>query len=124
MEGLLPILQTIHPKIEAVYSEDPQRKEKVQHMREKKIPLLLTTTIIRTRSDIPESRCGSSWGRGPNFYRKRARPNCRTCRQKTEYPSGNITFFHYGKTDAMIKARNQILKMNKKQRRKDWWTNE
>ena len=50
MEGLLPILQTIHPKIEAVYSEDPLRKEKVQHMREKKIPLLLTTTILNAES--------------------------------------------------------------------------
>ena len=80
MEGLLPILQTIHPKIEAVYSEDPLRKEKVQHMREKKIPLLLTTTILERGVTFPNLRCSGFRSRGPHFYRKRPRPNRRSCR--------------------------------------------
>ena len=53
MEQLLPILKKLDPKIEAVYAEDPQRKEKVQAMREKEIPLLLTTTILERGVTFP-----------------------------------------------------------------------
>ncbi|WP_075982966.1 DEAD/DEAH box helicase [Bacillus massilinigeriensis] len=57
MEKILPILQKLHPKIESVHAEDPNRKEKVQAMRNKEIPLLLTTTILSSskRTSFPQT---------------------------------------------------------------------
>ena len=118
MDELLPILQAIHPKIEAVYSEDPLRKEKVQQMREKKLPLLLTTTILERGVTFPNLDVAVFRSRGPNFYRKRPRPNRRSVGRSSDYPSGDITFFHYGKTNAMVKARKQIIAMNQEAREK------
>ena len=55
MEKLLPShYERIHPKIEGVHSEDPLRKEKVQAMREKEIPILLTTTILERGVTFPK----------------------------------------------------------------------
>ena len=53
MEKALPILRQLDPDIEAVHAEDPNRKEKVQKMRNKDIPLLLTTTILERGVTFP-----------------------------------------------------------------------
>ena len=118
MEGLLPILQKIHPKIEAVYSEDPLRKEKVQHMREKKIPLLLTTTILERGVTFPNLDVAVFGAEDRIFTESALVQIAGRVGRSSDYPSGDITFFHYGKTNAMVKARKQIIKMNQEAREK------
>ena len=118
MEGLLPILQNIHPNIEAVYSEDPLRKEKVQHMREKKIPLLLTTTILERGVTFPNLDVAVFGAEDRIFTESALVQIAGRVGRSSNYPSGDITFFHYGKTNAMVKARKQILAMNQEAREK------
>jgi competence protein ComFA len=118
MEQLLPILQTIHPKIEAVYSEDPLRKEKVQNMREKKIPLLLTTTILERGVTFPNLDVAVFGAEDHIFTESALVQIAGRVGRSSDYPSGDITFFHYGKTNAMVKARKQIIAMNKEAREK------
>ena len=46
MKESLPLFQEIEPRLLAVYSEDPERKEKVTQLRNGEVPGLLTTTIL------------------------------------------------------------------------------
>ncbi|MBU5224822.1 DNA/RNA helicase, partial [Vibrio cholerae] len=47
------LLQPIVDKVEAVHAEDPDRKEKVQKMRNKEVDLLVTTTILERGVTFP-----------------------------------------------------------------------
>ncbi len=53
MEKALPLFQRLDPKIDSVHAEDPQRKQKVEKMRNKEIPILLTTTILERGVTFP-----------------------------------------------------------------------
>lgn len=110
---ILPILQKLHPKIEAVHSEDPQRKEKVQNMRNKEIPILVTTTILERGVTFPNLDVAVLGAEDRIFTESALVQISGRVGRSTEYPNGNITFFHFGRTEAMISARKQILSMNK-----------
>lgn len=118
MEQLLPILKKLDPKIEAVYAEDPQRKEKVQAMREKEIPLLLTTTILERGVTFPNLDVAVFGAEDRIFTESALVQIAGRVGRSAQYPTGDITFFHYGKTDAMVKARKQIIAMNKEAKEK------
>lgn len=118
MEKLLPLLQKIHPKIEAVYSEDPKRKEKVQAMRQKEIPILLTTTILERGVTFPKLDVAVFGAEDRIFTESALVQIAGRVGRSSDYPSGDITFFYYGKTDNMLKARRQIISMNKEARQK------
>ena len=118
MEKLLPLLQKIHPNIEAVYSEDPKRKEKVQAMRQKEIPILLTTTILERGVTFPKLDVAVFGAEDRIFTESALVQIAGRVGRSSDYPSGDITFFHYGKTDSMVKARRQIIAMNKEAREK------
>jgi competence protein ComFA len=112
MEKALPILRHYDPAIEAVHAEDPDRKVKVQKMRAKEIPLLLTTTILERGVTFPNIDVAVV-GAEDNIFTESALVQIagRAGRSK-DYPNGIVTFFHYGKTKSMVKARKQILSMN------------
>jgi competence protein ComFA len=118
MEKALPILRKLAPDIEAVHAEDPDRKEKVQKMRNKEIPLLLTTTILERGVTFPNIDVAVI-GAEDNIFAESALVQIagRAGRSK-DYPKGVVTFFHYGKTEEMIKARKQITAMNQEGYRK------
>ncbi|MCQ6277124.1 DEAD/DEAH box helicase [Bacillus sp. V3B] len=118
MEKLLPLLQKIHPNIEAVHSEDPKRKEKVQAMRQKEIPLLLTTTILERGVTFPNIDVAVFGAEDRIFTESALVQIAGRVGRSSDHPSGDITFFHYGKTDNMVKARRQIILMNKEARQK------
>ena len=103
MEKLLPLLQNIHPKIEAVYSEDPQRKEKVLAMRQKEIPILLTTTILERGVTFPKLDVAVFGAEDRIFTESALVQIAGRVGRSSDYPSGDITFFHYGKTTAWSK---------------------
>ncbi|MGG3467871.1 DEAD/DEAH box helicase [Neobacillus pocheonensis] len=113
MEKALPILRQDAPKLEAVHAEDPDRKEKVQKMRAKEIPLLLTTTILERGVTFPNIDVAVI-GAEENIFTESALVQIagRAGRSK-DHPDGVVTFFHYGKTEEMLKARKQIVAMNR-----------
>ncbi|XJZ26959.1 DEAD/DEAH box helicase [Bacillota bacterium Lsc_1132] len=116
MEKSLPILRQLNPNIEAVHAEDPKRKEKVEKMRSKEIPLLLTTTILErgvTFSNIDVAVVGAE---DAIFTESALVQIAGRAGRSADYPDGTVTFFHYGKTEAMLKARRQIGAMNREGR--------
>lgn len=114
MEKILLILQQIEPKIQSVHAEDPDRKEKVQRMRNKEIPLLLTTTILERGVTFPNVDVAVFGAEDRIFSESALVQIAGRVGRSAQFPTGDITFFHYGKTDAMVKARKQIQEMNKK----------
>jgi competence protein ComFA len=113
MEKILLLLRQLHPLIESVHAEDPIRKEKVIKMRQKEIPVLLTTTILERGVTIPNIDVAVIGSEDRIFTESALVQIAGRAGRSTEFPTGDVTFFHYGKTEAMVNARNQIVKMNK-----------
>ncbi|KOP71999.1 helicase [Bacillus sp. FJAT-21945] len=118
MEKILPLIRSLHPKIEAVHAEDPNRKDKVIAMRNKEIPVLLTTTILERGVTFPNIDVAVLGAEDRIFTESALVQIAGRVGRSAQFPSGEITFFHYGKTNAMIRAKNQILKMNEEARKK------
>jgi competence protein ComFA len=112
MEKILPLLQKHHPDIQSVHAEDPERKEKVQALRKKEIPLLLTTTILERGVTFPNIDVAVLGAEDRIFTESALVQIAGRVGRSADFPNGTITFFHYGKTEAMVKARNQIIRMN------------
>jgi competence protein ComFA len=113
MEKVLPILQQLDSRIEAVHAEGPRRKEKVQQMRANEIPLLLTTTILERGVTFPNIDVAVVGSEDRIFTESALVQIAGRAGRSADYPTGTITFFHYGKTKAMLKAKRQIASMNR-----------
>lgn len=120
MEKSLPLFQQLHKGIEAVHAEDPLRVEKVERMRKKEIPILLTTTILERGVTFPNIDV-AILGAEDDIFNEAALVQIagRVGRSK-DYPTGEIVFFHYGRTRAMVRALLQIWEMNKEAAKKGW----
>lgn len=112
MEKALPILHHYAPNIEAVHAEDPDRKEKVQKMRNKELSLLLTTTILERGVTFPNIDVAVIGAEDDIFTESALVQIAGRAGRSKDFPDGNVTFFHYGKTESMLKARKQITTMN------------
>lgn len=113
MDKILNILRAMNPLIESVHAEDPDRKEKVLRFRNKEIPILLTTTILERGVTIPNIDVAVIGSEDRIFTENALIQIAGRAGRSPDYPTGNVTFFHYGKTEAMISARRQIVMMNK-----------
>jgi competence protein ComFA len=113
MEKILLLLRQLYPLIESVHAEDPERKEKVLKMRKKEIQVLLTTTILERGVTIPNIDVAVIGSEDRIFTESALVQIAGRTGRSIEFPTGDVTFFHYGKTEAMVNARNQIVKMNK-----------
>jgi competence protein ComFA len=118
MEKALPIIRKLAPEIEAVHAEDPNRKDKVQKMRNKEIPLLLTTTILERGVTFPNIDVAVVGAEDDIFIESALVQIAGRAGRSKDFPNGVVTFFHYGKTEAMLKARKQINTMNQEGVRK------
>ncbi|MGG0888338.1 DEAD/DEAH box helicase [Cytobacillus horneckiae] len=118
MEKVLPIVQRLHTNIQAVHAEDPDRKEKVQNMREKKTLVLLTTTILERGVTFPNIDVAVLGAEDRIFTESALVQIAGRVGRSADAPTGNITFFHYGKTKAMVRAKKQIMNMNAEARKK------
>lgn len=95
-----------------VHSADQLRKEKVEWLREGKIKLLLTTTILErgvTFKDVQVAVFGSE---GRIFTEAALVQIAGRAGRKLTHPTGDVCFFHYGKTTEMNRAIAHIKKMN------------
>ncbi|HAF0292509.1 TPA: DEAD/DEAH box helicase, partial [Salmonella enterica subsp. enterica serovar Typhimurium var. 5-] len=106
MNKILPILQKLNPLIESVHAEDPDRKEKVLKMRNKEIPLLLTTTILERGVTFPNIDVAVIGSEDRVFTESALVQIAGRAGRSSAYPTGDVTFFHYGKTEAMVRAKN------------------
>jgi competence protein ComFA len=113
MEKALPILRRLNANIEAVHAEDPDRKEKVLKMRAKEIPLLLTTTILERGVTFPNIDVAVVGAEDGIFSESALVQIAGRAGRSSDYPNGDIIFFHFGKTEEMLKARRQIITMNR-----------
>jgi len=98
--------------IALVYSSDEERAEKVRDFKEGKGQFLITTMILErgvTIADIDVAILGAEH----EVYEESALVQISgRVGRSPKYPSGDIVFFHYGVTKAMIDARDQIRNMN------------
>jgi competence protein ComFA len=113
MERALSILKQIHPAVEAVHAEDPGRKSKVQKMRNQEISMLLTTTILERGVTFPNIDVAVVGAEDAIFTESALVQIAGRAGRSKEHPTGTVTFFHYGKTEDMLKARKQIITMNR-----------
>lgn len=115
MEQALPLFrENIHPDIEAVHSEDPERKDKVQKMRERKVPMLLTTTILERGVTFPNLDVAVLGAEDRIFTDSALVQIAGRVGRSAQFPTGTITFFYFGKTTEMVKAKQHIINMNRR----------
>lgn len=112
MEQSLPLFQRLHPDIASVHAEDPERKEKVQKMRNGTIPILLTTTILERGVTIPNIDVAVVGAEDDTFTESALVQIAGRVGRSPDYPTGDIAFFHFGKSRAMVRARLQLIRMN------------
>ncbi|PKG22087.1 DEAD/DEAH box helicase [Niallia nealsonii] len=118
MKKVKTIFEQWTPHVETVHAEDPFRKEKVQKMRKKQLELLITTTILErgvTFSNIDVAVLGAE---NQIFTDSALVQISGRAGRKKEYPKGDIVFFHYGKTNAMLSAKKQMENSNKEAKEK------
>ncbi|WP_230203672.1 DEAD/DEAH box helicase [Bacillus massiliigorillae] len=116
MNQNLTLFQKHYEKIEAVYAEDVNRKEKVSKLREGASLGLLTTTILERGITIPKLDVAVIGAEEAIFTESALVQIAGRVGRSAMYPSGDVVFFHYGKAREMLKAVKQIQSMNKEAR--------
>lgn len=99
-------------QLATVHAEDPKRTEKVQQFRNKQLSALITTTILERGVTFPSVDV-AILAAGHRVFDEAALVQIagRAGRSATD-PTGEVIFFHDGKTDAMLQAIHSIKKMN------------
>ncbi|MFD3446544.1 DEAD/DEAH box helicase [Microbacteriaceae bacterium 4G12] len=120
IEPIVSCLKKRNPHIEGVHAEDPQRKEKVAAFRKGEIPLLVTTTILERGVTVPNLQVGVLGAEDKIFTESALVQIAGRAGRNAQFPDGDVIYFHYGKTEAMVAARNHIQKMNKEAKRRGW----
>ncbi|MDN4526119.1 DEAD/DEAH box helicase [Fictibacillus fluitans] len=113
LDQIVPILKEVNAKIEGVHAEDPDRKVKVMRFRHGATPILVTTTILERGVTIPFTDV-AVLGAEEEIFSESAlvQISGRAGRSKDD-PAGEVLFFHYGKTKAMVQAKRHIEQMNR-----------
>lgn len=112
LEQIVSILKKLDNKIEGVHAEDPQRKEKVTAFRNREIPILVTTTILERGVTVPNIDVAVLGAEDQIFTESALVQISGRVGRSAKYPTGDILFYHYGKTKAMIAAKRHIINMN------------
>ncbi|MDL4839213.1 DEAD/DEAH box helicase family protein [Aquibacillus sp. LR5S19] len=104
-------------KITSVHASDSDREEKVIKFRENKLTLLITTTILERGVTFPSVDV-VVLDAGHDVFDEAALVQIagRAGRSPND-PTGEVIFFHDGKTDAMVEAIASIKQMNKRGRK-------
>lgn len=113
MEQAIPLFQELHPDIEAVHAEDPNRKEKVLHLRNEKLKGLLTTTILERGITIKNVQVAVIGAESKIFTSSALIQISGRVGRNAHYPAGEVIFFHHGITVEMDAAKEEIERLNK-----------
>lgn len=112
IEQAIILFKKRHPGIEAVHSKDEDRKEKVMKLRERKIPGVLTSTILERGITIPNVQVAVVGADQPIFDAAALIQIAGRAGRSKDYPDGDIIFFHDGIVRQMDKAKKQIIAYN------------
>lgn len=118
LQQVVPFLQQFHPRIEGVHAEDPKRKEKVLAFRRGQIPLLVTTTILERGVTVPNIDVAVLGAEQPIFTESALVQIAGRVGRSAQHPTGDVRFFHFGKTKAMVAAKRHIELMNNEARKR------
>ncbi len=112
VDRLTSLLKSKGMSAEGSHSEDPNRREKVLAFREGRHSIMVTTTILERGVTIPFADV-AVLGAETALYDERALVQMagRSGRDARN-PTGEVIFFHHGKTLDMLKARAHIRFMN------------
>ena len=106
----------------SVSSKDPERKEKVQRMRENAYRFLLSTTILERGVTFPNIHVLVLGSEDETFTEAALVQISGRAGRSPLYPLGDVVFLHFGKSIAMKKAIHHIQKMNTLGRKKGYLT--
>lgn len=96
-----------------VHAADSLRHEKVQQFREKQTPILVTTTILERGVTIKGAEAAVLGAEENIFDEKALVQIAGRVGRNADQPGGDVMYFHYGKTAAMLDAVRHIESMNK-----------
>ncbi|WP_194841153.1 DEAD/DEAH box helicase [Sporosarcina cascadiensis] len=113
MELAEPLFQQLDGKICAVHAEHADRKERVQLLRKKEIPGLLTTTILERGITIPNVQVAVVGAEQTIFNKGALIQIGGRVGRSVPHTSGDFVLFHQGVTSAMDEAKREICKLNK-----------
>lgn len=111
-------VQPLFPDLQAVHSQHPLRKERVQALRNGKLQGLLTTTILERGVTIERLEVAVIGAEHEVFTESALVQIAGRVGRSVSHPTGNVTFFHYGKSQAMIEAIQHIKLMNQEARKR------
>ncbi|PWA12632.1 DNA/RNA helicase [Pueribacillus theae] len=98
--------------IDGVHAEDPERKEKIEKFRKGEIQLLVTTTILERGVTVPNIDVGILGAEDQIFTESALVQIAGRAGRSGKYPTGEVRYFHFGKTEEMMKALHHIEEMN------------
>lgn len=101
-------------KIMAVHASDYEREEKVQQFREKQFQILVTTTILERGVTFPSVDVAILDAGHKVFDESALVQIAGRAGRSPDDPTGEVVFFHDGRTEAMVRAVRAIIKMNKR----------
>lgn len=101
-------------QLQIVYAADEDREEKIRQFRRKELQVLMTTTILERGVTFPSVDV-AVLGAGHEIFNEAALVQIagRAGRSAND-PTGEVVFFHDGKTEGMERARQMILDMNRR----------
>lgn len=114
------VVKELTTKTTSVHSQDPNRHEKVKAFRNGEIQILITTTILERGVTIPNSQIAVLGSDEEIFTESALVQIAGRAGRHPDFATGDIQFFHNGKSEEMIKAKKQIELMNKLGFEKGW----
>ena len=113
LEKVVKIIKKEHGELVAgVHAKDQKRKEKVADFRKGKIKILVTTTILERGVTVADVQVGVLGAEEDVFTESALVQIAGRVGRSSHYPNGDVRFFHYGKTNEMVAAVDQIRRMN------------
>lgn len=101
-------------RVTFVHAEDEYRKEKVMKFRENKFDVLVTTTILERGVTFPAIDVVVLDAGHDVFDEAALVQIAGRAGRSADDPTGEVLFFHDGKTRAMVQAKKAIIQMNKR----------
>ncbi|WP_077328061.1 DEAD/DEAH box helicase [Virgibacillus siamensis] len=112
---LIPNLKAIRlDNITAVHASDKDREEKIEKFRNRHIQTLVTTTILERGVTFPSVDVAVLDAGHTVFDEAALVQIAGRAGRSPDDPTGEVVFFHDGKTNAMAEAVQSIKKMNKR----------